>query len=537
MVSSRTAAVLLFATVFFAFALRAYPYLSSGVAYHTDTYPQLANARNLVASTPVSLSPGNGFDSYNILWPVDTLFYAVSSVLLGVAPLSSMPLLGPLVASLTGVVFYAVLRSFDLDRTVSLVATLLFSVAGGTVMISTGVTKEGYALPLLALVLLLMNIWLKKGDRPALGLSVLSFGLLLGAHSLVSVIGLLLCSYLAFAYIVTDAAPGRRIGTTVGVLALLSAMSYLYFYVYAVSSLPYDLQPSDLIAVFGYEALLTAPVWVSAAFRLDMQRWTATWVGGIALAVSGLFVSALAYHPLLDSPIASPYVLALVVPYLAVAFIAAFGVRAPRKAPPAGQVFAALWALGVLGIVGFSVFGTPGSVGTTLRILDFVYPGAAILGAVALTRVMRSGRLGASAGVVAVGVLVAASAVAVPYSAYWSGPLGGSQRVYTQAEVSALVWTSAAPANTTVSGDARYAYLAAYYTGRAVHQGGAYLFLAGAGGFPGGCLIVDGLISEIGFIGGTYGLPVNMTLVDGLPAHPSLDAPYADGGATLYCGA
>ena len=525
-----------FAVVFIAFALRASPYLASGVAYHTDTYPQLANARNLVASSPVPLSPGDGFDSYNILWPADTLFYAVSSVLLGGAPIAVMPLLGPLVTSTAALLFYALLRSFDIERRASLVGTLLFAVAGGTVMISTGVTKEAFAIPLLVLTVLLMNGWLRRGSRAGLALSLGSFGALLAAHSLASVVGLLLCSYLAFAYIVSPGRPGRRVALTAGVLALFSVMSYLYFYVYAVSYLPYDLQPSDLVAVFGYEALLTAPVWLSAAFRLGVRRWTGVWMGGIALAVAVLFASALAYRPLLDSPVASPYVVALLAPYVAVAFLAAFGVsRGEDGASMTGPVFAATWALGVLGIVAFSAFGTPGEVGTTLRIFDFAYPGVAVLGGLALSGVMGSGKLRGGAGALAVGALVVSSAFIVPYSAYWSGPLGGSQRVYTPGEVAALAWTGSAPANATVYGDARYGYLASYYTGRVIDLGGGYLFLAGVSNFTGGCLILDGLVSQIGYVGWAYGLPVNMTLIRGLPGWPSLGTVYSDGSAATYC--
>ncbi|MDE1858218.1 MAG: hypothetical protein KGI26_04015 [Thaumarchaeota archaeon] len=536
MTSSRAVTVAVFVVVFISFALRAYPYVSSGVPYHTDTYPQLANVRNLVANSPVPLSPGNGFDSYNILWPADTLFYAVSSVLLGGVPIAVMPLLGPLAASTAALLFYALLRSFDIEWRASLVGTLLFAVAGGTVMISTGVTKEAFAIPLLFLTVLLMNGWLRRGSRAGLALSVGAFGALLAAHSLGSVVGLLLCSYLAFAYIVSPGRPGRRVAVTVGVLALFSAMSYLYFYVYAVSSLPYDLQPSDLVAVFGYEALLTAPVWLSAAFRLGLRRWTGAWIGAIALAVGVLFASAVAYHPLLDSPVASPYVLALLVPYVAVAFLAAFGIsRAKQGASLTGPVFAAVWTLGMLGIVAFSAFGTPGAVGTTLRIFDFVYPGVAVLGGLALSGVMASGKLGGGVGALALGALVVASAFVVPYSAYWSGPLGGSQRVYTQAEVAALSWTGSAPANASVYADARYVYLASYYTGRAIDLGGGYLFLAGISNFTGGCLILDGLVAQIGYVGGTYGLPVNMTLVRGLPAWPSLGTVYSDGSVTTFC--
>ena len=522
------------AIVLLAFALRAFPYLASGVPYHTDTWPQLANARNLVTATPVRLGPGNGFDQYNILWPADTLFYAFSSALLGLAPIELMPLLGPLVTSLMAVLFFALLRSLGIPPAPSAVATLLFAVAGGTTMISAGVTKEAFALPLMVLVILLMNLWLKDGKRGALALSAFSFLVLLAAHSLTSVVGFLLCCYLTMAYAMSPAGRGR-VGRTVAVLLFFSAASYLYFYVYAVSSLPYDLHPYDLVSVFAYEALLTAPVWVAGAFRLDLHRWTGAWLGVLALAVSGLFASALAFHTLLDSPVASPYVLALVVPYLAVAFLAAGGMRLARGTPHStGAVFASLWALGVLGLVGFSVFATPGAIGTTMRILDFVYPGVAVLGALALARASGGRWVSKTLAWGAVALLVAGSAFVVPYSAYLSGPLGGSQRVYTPSEVAALVWAGRSPPGEQIFADARFGYLSSYYGGN-VSLGPGFEYLAGLQPLAKGCLIVDSLIGEIGYIGETYGHPVNMTIVGGLPEQTSLQRVYADGRDTTYC--
>ena len=489
-----------------------------------------------MSKTPIPLGPSGGFDSYNIYWPADTLFFAVATVVAGVPPVASMPLVGPFVASLTAVLFFALVRSFGLPARTSAVAALLFEVAGGTVMISTGVTKEGFAIPLMVLVLLLLNVWLRDGRKGALGLSAVAFGVLLAAHSLTSVVGLLLASYLAIAYVVVPGGGRRRVWATAGVLALFAAASLLYFYVYAVSNLPYDLQPSGVIAVFGYEVLLTAPVWLAGAFRLDVFRWAGAWMGVLALGVSGLFGSALAFHFLLDSPVVSPYVLALAVPYMAVAFLAAGGAwLSGRKPGSRGVVFASLWALGVLGVVGFSAFATPGAIGTTMRILDFVYPGAAILGAAALSLLIGSGKAKGALGLAALGLLVVGSAYVVPYSAYWSGPVGGSQRVFSQAEASALGWTERAPANVTVSGDARFGYLASYYTGENVSSGGEFLYLAGVGGPPAGCMLVDRLIFQTGFIGGTYGHPVNATVVGALSGQTSLQGVYSNGEVWAYC--
>ncbi|MDE1858610.1 MAG: hypothetical protein KGI26_06070 [Thaumarchaeota archaeon] len=525
------------AIVSLAFLLRASPYLASGVPYHTDTYPQLANARNLVASTPVSLSPAGGFDSYNIFWPADLLFFSVSSVVLGGPPVGVMPLLAPLVSSLMVVLFLALLLTLGIDVRASAVATLLFAVAGGSTMISTGVTKEGFAIPLMLLVLLLLNLWLLKGSRASLWLSVPAFAVLLASHSLTSVVGLLLSAYLGAAYLLLPGPARKRAGAVLLVTVLFSALSYLYFYVYAVSNLPYLLQPSDVVSLFAYEALFTLPVWLGGALRLRTHDWAALWLGLAALGVSGLFASALAFHALLDSPLVSPYLLFLVLPYLVVSFLAAAGIRV-SGGDGRGPVFASLWALGLLGIVAFTIFGTPGAVGTSLRIADFVYPGVAILGAIALSSLMGAGRVRTWAAVGAVGALVLGSVLVVPYTALWSGPAGGSQRLYSPADIAALGWVARLPANQAVYGDARASYLASYYLpGKAIDVGGGFVYLAGVQGLGKGCLLVSGLVSQIGYIGPTYGLPVNMTLVGGLPSNPSLRVTYSDGLDRAFCSA
>jgi hypothetical protein len=488
-----------------AFGLRVYPYLASGVPYHTDTYPQLANVRNLIANSPVPLAPSGGFDNFNILWPMDTLYYSVSSVVLGAAPFAAVPVLAPLVTSLLVVLFLALLRSFRIDVRASLVAALFFAVAGGTVMISTGITKEGFAIPLLLLVILLLSLWVQKGSRVSLALSIPVFAVLLASHSLTSVVGLLLSVYLGVAYLVFPGPSRRRAGIVLLMTILFSILSYLYFYVYAVSHLPYNLKPADLVSIFAYEALFTLPVWLSGALRLRVHRWVAVWLGLSALLVSALFASALAFHTLLDSPLVSPYALVLVLPYLIVSYLAAAGAYSAKDASDGyGSVFASLWALGILGVVAFSIFSTPGSVGTTLRIADFVYPGAAILGGVAVAPLLGRGRGRQLATVGVMGVVVFGSVVVVPYTALWSGPDGGSQRLYSPADISIVSWAGRTPANQTVYGDARVVFLATYYLAKGVDSGSGFLYLAGIQRLGRGCLLVGGLINQIGYVWGTW---------------------------------
>ncbi len=534
--SNRRRTIVIIGIVAAAFLLRVSPYLASGVPYHTDTYPQLANARSLVSSSPVPLAPSHGFDSYNIFWPADTLFYTVASVVVGAAPLAVMPLVAPLVTSLAAILFLALLLSLGMGFRAAGLATILFSVAGGTTMISTGVTKEGFAIPVMILVILLLNLWVKKGGRPSILLSIPAFGVLLASHSLTSVIGLLLSAYLGVAY-VTSPGPSKGRGVVVLLATIFfSALSYWYFYVYAVSVLPYHLQPSDLVSLFAYEAIFTLPIWLAGALRLRTNLWVSLWLGIAALGVSGLFVSALAFHALLDSPLISPYLLILVLPYLAVSFLAAGGLYFSRTDPDnRGPTFASLWGLGILGIVAFSAFGSPGSVGTSLRIADFVYPGVAILAALTLSKLISARRSRRGAGLFAMGALCVGSIFVVPYSALWSGPAGGSQRLYSQADIASLGWVAKAPSNQPVFGDARFSYLASYYSGRVIDSNGGFLYLAGVRGLGTGCLLLSNLLDQIGYIGPTYGLPVNQTLVAGLPSQTSLRVTYTDGLNQVYC--
>lgn len=522
--------------VMIAFLIRVFPYLASGVPYHTDTYPQLVNVRNLIVHSPVPLIPAGGFDTYNIFWPADTLYYAASSVFLGVAPVRGLPLLAPLVTSIMALLFLALMRSFGFRPWPSMVASLLVAVAGGTIMISTGVTKEGFALPLMLLVLLLVNLWLRRGSKVGLALAVPSFVALLASHSLTSLMGLFLIGFLVAANAVGGGLSRDQIGVSIILLGAMSVLAYLYFYVYAVSRLPYNLQPSDVIAAFAYEVLFTMPIWMAVSLRLDARRWASIWLGMSTLGLAALYLAATAYHPLVDSPYFSLTQLLLFAPYLVVAGLAVFwlGLRGP-PAMSAGTAFAVLWVLGLFGLIAFSIFATPGAIGTTQRMADFVYPGAAILASSVIVVTGKAGRAVKVLSYLVVGGLVLVSAYVVPYSAFWSGPLGGSQRAYAPADVSAALWSANVPPGQSVYGDARLSFMTSYFGGAVVDGGGGFLFLVGVQGLGKGCLFVSGLMREIGFIGPTYGLPVDQALVSGLSSRTPLEVTYSNGLQAAYC--
>jgi len=166
----------------------------------------------------------------------------------------------------------------------------------------------------------------------------------------------------------------------------------------------------------------------------------------------------------------------------------------------------------------FEAFGTPGDIGVALRIADFVFPAAVVAAACLISRLGSGGvrKLGLASPTVFV---AASSLLGVLWVSYASGQLGGSQRVYFQSDVAAAGWVAAhASSGERIYGDARYSYLMSVHPSVNVLLGGGYsVVYTGSFSSP-GCLILSSLISQVGYVGGEHGLPVNMSKIASLVA-------------------
>jgi uncharacterized membrane protein len=142
--------------------LRVYPYLVYRVPYSTDSWSPIRNSEQLLAHTPTTLGGNPVFDGYNIYWPANSIFGAVTSLVFNVAPIKIMPLLFPVVGAVTVLVFFLVAEKISGSAIVASIASLFLATAGVDAIFTAGVTKQTYAEPLFMVSILLL-LW--KTDR------------------------------------------------------------------------------------------------------------------------------------------------------------------------------------------------------------------------------------------------------------------------------------------------------------------------------------------------------------------------------------
>ena len=517
------------------FALRFVPYALSGVPYHTDTWPQIENANVLLSRTPVPLSPASGFDNYNVYWPGLTLFTAVLSRLLGAGPYWLMPVAAPVVSSLSFVILAVFLRRLGMGLASSSLSSLISGVVLGSTLITAGATKEAYAFPLMFTFALLFTISLKEGRIGFISLSLLTFVSLLISHHLTSVVSILLAVYLlAFELVAVKRRLDWPAARCIAAVVAATVFSLYYFFIYASPVQLVVITPSFVISVVSYELAMLLPL----SLGLGLSRGGAFakyWTSGVLCLALFLPLYSVGFSVTANAPVIPAWLLLIAAPYLVILVLSVPSyLLSHAHGWHGGLGFSAFWGLGLLGILMFEAFGTPGDMGVALRIADFVFP-AAVVAAVSLLSRLGSGGV-RKLGLASLTVFVAASSlIGVLWVSYASGQLGGSQRVYFQSDVAAAGWVAAhASSGERIYGDARYSYLMSLHPSVNVLLGGGYrVVYTGSFSSP-GCLILSSLISQVGYVGGEYGLPVNMTKIASLVASaPAL--PYTSGETRLVC--
>ncbi len=514
-----------------AFLLRLLPYLASGVPYHTDSLSLIADINNLWAHSPVPLAPGHGFDSYNVYWPGSIAFAAAASALTGVPPFYLAPVLFPFVGATAVLTFYLLLRELGLGGLTSAVAAALLGVAGGSAVISAGVTKEGFAFPLMFLTLALFVRG--RRSRPALALSLVAFAAVLVSHHLTALVTVMGAVYVVVAEGLTGVDRGKVLGGRALVAVGFAAALAGYFAFYSYAGMALNLGFGEYASAVAYQVLVLFPVavgfWVSRR-PLSYAGWL---LGTVYLALILGLVAALRYTVFLTAPIVTLPLVALGLPYLATGGLAVAGVFASSRSRDAGLAFLAVSAAGFMGLEGFVVFGTPGLLAVAYRMVDFLYAPVAALAAAALVKVARSGSLAKWAGVVLAVGLVVGSAYVVPYTAFYSSSVGGSQRVYSSADYAFARWADASvPGGVQVSGDIRAASLLGYY-GVPVDIQSGLQYAEGASPLL-GCFAYSSLMAQVGFVAIDYGFTLTPAQIAALSGE-GVSVVYSDGSNALIC--
>ena len=514
--------VLLLLILATAYAIRITPYLVSGVPYHTDTWAMLPVINVLLEKTPVPLSPDVGFDNYNVYWPGLALFAAVLSNVVGLRPIHLLPLASPFVSSLSTLMLYAFLRRIGSRPSEALVASLFFGLAGGEAILTAGVTKEGYALPLFVLMLFLLSKGIREDNIRFTLLNLAVIPTLALSHHLTSVVALSLISYFILSHALY---PESRVGALRWSFLISLAFAfllYVYFFVYAYEALPFRLSETDLTSIIGYQVLSFTSFLLSPVLLSRPSLWVKRWIIAALILVLGLVIAALNIHVMVGAPTLSPIDLILTSPYMATSVLAVLGSEIAEKTwGRSGIAFIGMWIIGLLAVELYIVFGTPGLPSDAYRLANFLYGGVVILASNGWLRIKR--RRFVSTLILA--LIVGGMLFTLPYTSFLSGPLGGSQRVYSTHDLAQADWIARYCHGAKVHGDLRLSYL--LYMKVDVEVRDALSFLLGEGCPPKGCLVITKLMEQVGFVATAYGIPIDSHVLAFLPNDQRLSLVYS----------
>jgi len=490
------------------YTIRVCPYVSSGVPYHTDSWPMIRNIEVLVENSPTPLDPKVGFDSYNIFWPGLIFFGGLTSVLLHVPPITLMPLLSPLVSSISVLMFFVLLRKLKFDVHSSLAATLIFG-SGAILLIGAGVTKQGFAFPL-CFMLLILSV-----SGPSVKTALLSVTTILTltiSHHLTSVITLFLMFLLTTSRVLFK---GEQVNRRISIL-ILSAFSvflYCYIFLYARNITLIELKEADIISLVSYIIVATAPLLLNLFYPEKFTKVFQAWVVFLFLGVITLTYLSFKVNVELGAPVASFDLAPLTLSYILIGFLVVLCVFLTRESLGHGLSFFLLWMLGLLGVVSYTIFGTPGLTSITLRLSDFLYPSLMVPAAYTLVTLAKRNSALKFLSVVLLMAIAISSAFILPYTAFYSGTFGGSQRVYTQSDIAVSNWVVSNSLNgSNLYGDVRFSYVIQEYFGREVKVNEGFNYLVMGKNPPLGLLLMSSTMLETGYITFVSGTSINETL-------------------------
>jgi hypothetical protein len=498
--------------------LRLYPFLIGGLPYSTDGWSCIRNTELLIQNSPVSLGDAGLFDGYNTYWPANSLFGAVFSEVTGLAPMDAMAFGVPLAGALTIPLFFVLVRKITENTKIALIAAVLLATAYPYIQFTAGVTKETFANPIYVSVLLIFL--LKPSWKRTLLFSAASAALVLSHH----LTAFLTIGFLAFLTCALFYSKNNRFGSSVkqnvGLLAVISAITGVYFGFFAFKGLSLTLSVSDLLAVGAYQVLVfSAALFFTAKTVSRSRRFLAV----RCLAVLGLaccFVLFLTQKALVPAAPTLPlHYFLFFIPYLIIIPLVTFGFGGLHERQ-SSLLIPVFWLAPLIAFGAYAVFSSsPMGLTLTYRVLNFLVLPLFVLAGIAFYKLyvhskrLRAGRILA----LGIGAAVLVAASAGPCGLYASvslqEPYLGYFWLYRTPEISACQWTAASLANQSVAGDMKISYLLKGYFNVNTDVAGGFQFLSGSGSKP-SLLLVYPEMSTNGYVvysGNVMALPQNWT--------------------------
>jgi hypothetical protein len=524
--ASRHRSLLISIALALAVALRLYPYFLNGVPFGTDEWPLIRNTNEMLAHSPTTLGGNPIFDNYNIYWPGVSIFGGVSSLILGQAPIAVMPVIVPLAASFSTLIFFVIVEKLTKSTLAAFIASLFFASAGFDAIFTASATKETFAYPLFMLGLLFLLV--ETDLRSATLFTITSLAMALSHHVTV-VIFIAIAGSVVGAKAILSLGKYDNLGKK-WILPLITAVIFVaYFEVYAVSgwAILGNGAPISVSGSIPLIALLIAAEAFAIYFMLARKMRSMFVLGvvifaaGVALILLDTSVSVLPF-----APVVSLLFVLIALPYLAVGVLSIAGYKFLHDVDRSSFAFGAAWLAATLALIGYTVIGTPNGIGLIARLFAFVYAPIALFGAVALVTLYSKARRRVGVGSL-IGVAVFAILVLSSYASYAAvvnqvNNLGGHWS-YKQSDYAAAAWAgSVSMPNANYTGDSRVLYLFSYF-GLSVDQNLGYEYLLVANNTaPKEPLVTYALMNSEGYSFSAAGVPLPPNWQDELSSHASL---------------
>ena len=525
--------VLLVLPLAVAIILRLYPYFLYGVPWGTDSWGLIRNTNELLAHTPTSLGGNPIFDSTNIYWPAVSLFGAVASIVFGVPSLTEMPIIIPLVASLTTLFFFLIAERLTKSSLVASISSLFFATAGFDAIFTASATKETFAYPLFMLAILLL---LMKIDVKSIGIFTIASITLALSHHVTTLILLAIVGAVVVTNGVLSIAGYRKFGK-IWLLPLIVGIifvSYVELYAKifltgAVTGIAFSFSSMiPMIALFFVSVAVASYFSLANKVRFLLLEGILMLVASLSLLFLSTETSVLPFAPMLPTLVAI-----LAIPYLLVGFFAIFGYKIMHDYQDRSPfAFTASWLAATLALVAYTVIGTPNGVFLIYRFFTFDYAPITIFASLAIVTLSRKLGRGSFkvAGRAALVTIVIGIFITSSYMSYASvvgkeNLLAGHYAYSRSDYTSAQFVSKTLPKNSTLASDFMISDLYSSYFEVNVNVNQGYKYLQGVdqlGTSPSEMLLTYSLMNTEGYDLNLYGLPIPANWLGSLSNQSSL---------------
>jgi len=447
-----------------ALAVRLYPTFLSGLPFSTDAWSPIRNTEVILEHTPMGLESGM-LDDYNRYWPANSLFGAVFSLVTGLKPMAAMAVGIPLAGAFTILIFYALTYRIGRSHVLAFFSSILLATAYPYSFFMAGVTKETYANPLYMLSILAFLMRGGWGWRLLFTFAAVALAM---AHHLTVLVAIVVMINIALASSIIRVRRGLDLDRSYAVpVAIITAVTALYFGLYAYGGLRVAVTLDDLLSAASYQILaLTIMLYLVSNLRVFLGCIASTAI----VSLIAFLITVRSVAP--DAPTLPSHYILYAAPFILASPLTVLGVEGFRRMGGEKHLAPLFWLSTLVGLEAYAVFGNqPLGFVLAYRALNFLCVPLAMLAAVGFHSMYESssfshgGRLLKAAAISGLAAMVALSSYNLYASVSLQERYMGYFWLYSIPEYGAAEWVKAAAGNQTVACDVKASYLLRDYFG------------------------------------------------------------------------